>query len=428
MGRAGIFHHIPEELRKKHRGCRAGVKVKARLATKRWKYKPSVPSIVMGNVNCLTNKTDELATLVRTDRMFRECSLLCLSETWLTQNTPDANVDLPGFTTVRADRDCGHSGKSNGGGLTLFINNRWCNQGHVTVKEIVCNRDIEMLVVGLRLYYMPREFSHAIAVVVYVPPRTAEGSGRISWHLSTAALFCWICVATPTVEITKRKKEKAPIPLAAAQSRKCEMSAVGNTRSHSHTHKHTTSLELTFPECDHLFLAGSSWNTLMITAQACKPGNPTVSHGNGLMKVCVTTRCLSLPSPWRSVRPILRSHQSDRWYHLRPPNSATRHTVIHHHSNSACHCLGSEGLLGQMEREATRLAVQHQVAVMTGMSVTGAPSWKLQNKMSQASSKRIVEFDPFCAKPLTHKMDALAMEGQTWGMLPPPCLSTISHS
>lgn len=50
---------------------------------------------------------------------------------------------------------------------------------------------------------------------------------------------------------------------------------------------------------------------------------------------------------------------------------------------------------------------------MTGMSVTGAPSWKLQNKMSQASSKRIVEFDPFCAKPLTHKMDTLAMEGQS---------------
>ena len=98
-----------------------------------------------------------------------ECSLLCLSETWLTQNTLDANVDLPGFTTVRAD--CGRSGRSKGGGLALFINNRWCNQGHVTVKEIVCNRDIELLAVGLRPYYMPREFSPTIAVVVYIPPR-----------------------------------------------------------------------------------------------------------------------------------------------------------------------------------------------------------------------------------------------------------------
>ena len=171
MGRASIFHYIPEELRRRHRGGKAGVKVKATLTAKRWKYKPSVLSILMGNVNCLTNKTDELAALVRTDRTLRECSLLCLSETWLTQNTPDANLDLPGFTTVRADWDCGRSGKSKGGGLALFINNRWCNQGHVMVKEIMCNRDIELLPVGLRPYYMPKEFSHAIAVVVYVPLR-----------------------------------------------------------------------------------------------------------------------------------------------------------------------------------------------------------------------------------------------------------------
>ncbi|KAK0139075.1 hypothetical protein N1851_024349 [Merluccius polli] len=145
MGRAGIFHPIPEELKRRHRGCRAGAKVKARLAAKRWKYKPSVPLIVMGNVNCLTNKKDELAALVRMDKTFRVCSLLCLSETWLTQNTLDANVDLPGFTTVRADRDCGRSGKSKGGGLALrLLAHRWCNQGHVTVKEIVCDRDIEV--------------------------------------------------------------------------------------------------------------------------------------------------------------------------------------------------------------------------------------------------------------------------------------------
>ena len=37
------------------------------------------------------------------------------------------------------------------------------------MKEIVCNRDIELLAVGLRPYYMSREFSHAIAVVAYVP-------------------------------------------------------------------------------------------------------------------------------------------------------------------------------------------------------------------------------------------------------------------
>ncbi len=126
----------------------------------------------MGNVHCLTNKTEELAALVRHDITYRKCSLLCFSETWVTQNTLDANVDLPGFTTVRADRDAKRSGKLKGGGLALFINTRWYNQGYVMVKETVCSRDIELLVACLRPYYVPRQFSHAIVVCVYVPPRT----------------------------------------------------------------------------------------------------------------------------------------------------------------------------------------------------------------------------------------------------------------
>ena len=48
LGCAGIIQTVPEEIKKKRcRGCRARAKVKARLAAKRWKYKPSVPSFVV---------------------------------------------------------------------------------------------------------------------------------------------------------------------------------------------------------------------------------------------------------------------------------------------------------------------------------------------------------------------------------------------
>lgn len=50
----------------------------------------------------------------------------------------DANVELTGFLTVRADRDPIQSDKNKGGGLALFVNTKWCNPGHVTVKEITC--------------------------------------------------------------------------------------------------------------------------------------------------------------------------------------------------------------------------------------------------------------------------------------------------
>lgn len=161
---------IPEELWC-FRGCRAGLKVRTRRREKKWRFKPAVPSMVMGNVNSLANKTDELASLVRNQKLYRECSLICLTETWLTSCIPTTNVELPGFSVTRSDRDNKLSGKKKGGGLVMYINNRWCNPGHVTVKETACCKDVELLAVSLRPYYMPREFSHAIVLCVYVPPR-----------------------------------------------------------------------------------------------------------------------------------------------------------------------------------------------------------------------------------------------------------------
>lgn len=61
-------------------------------------------------------------------------------------------------------------GKRKGGGLALFINERWCNLGHIKVKEKLCNKDIELLAVGMRLYYLPREFFYVITITVYILP------------------------------------------------------------------------------------------------------------------------------------------------------------------------------------------------------------------------------------------------------------------
>lgn len=151
----GIIHPIPRVLRKPFRGCRAGAQVRAR----RWRYKPFLPSIIMGNVNSLPNKCEELEALIKTDRIYRECSLYCLTETWLTDAVPDSAVNIPGFTMVRADRLPEKCGKTKGGGLVLLVNDRWCRSGHITIKEKICCWDAEVLAVSLRPYYVPREFS-----------------------------------------------------------------------------------------------------------------------------------------------------------------------------------------------------------------------------------------------------------------------------
>ena len=144
----GIRPEVPKELWRRHRGCRARVKWRV----KKRGHRPAVPAIIMGNVRSLGNKTDELHALIKSQREYRECSVLCFTETWLHSHIPGHSVAVPGFSTVRADRDVTSSGKKKGGGIALYVSVRWCNPGHVHMKEHFCSPDIELLTVGMRPY------------------------------------------------------------------------------------------------------------------------------------------------------------------------------------------------------------------------------------------------------------------------------------
>lgn len=130
----------------------------------------------MGNIRSLASKTDELSALTKHQAAYKESSLLCFMESWLHKNIQ-----------VRADRSKS-SGKRKGGGLVVFINSRWCHPGHVTIKQKICTPDIELLVVSLRPYYLPREFSHVLAVTVYIPPSAAPSRVCDVIHSSIAGL------------------------------------------------------------------------------------------------------------------------------------------------------------------------------------------------------------------------------------------------
>ena len=112
---------------------------------------------------------NQLSSLVSGQREYQESSVLCLTETWLNGKTPNCVVELASFSLVRTDRHK-QSSKKLGGELPVFVNNEWCNLGYVTTKAIPCTPDIELLAAGLRLFYLPREFSGAIILTVYTPP------------------------------------------------------------------------------------------------------------------------------------------------------------------------------------------------------------------------------------------------------------------
>ena len=101
---------------------------------------------------------------------------------WLKPEITGDSLNIEGFTFVRSDRTA-ESGKSRGGGLGVYVNQRWCT--NITLKETYCDCDLELMVVSLRPFYMPREFSAIHVVVVYMPPDANYNAavGKLHEHI-----------------------------------------------------------------------------------------------------------------------------------------------------------------------------------------------------------------------------------------------------
>ena len=85
-------------------------------------------------------------------------------ESWL--NDDIKNIPLAGYTFYRQDRTAA-SGKKQGGGLCIFVNNTWCTIS----KEVTgfCLPEEEYLMISCRPHYLPREYS-------FIPPQPEAGT------------------------------------------------------------------------------------------------------------------------------------------------------------------------------------------------------------------------------------------------------------
>ncbi|GFR90791.1 endonuclease domain of the non-LTR retrotransposon LINE-1 [Elysia marginata] len=73
------------------------------------------------------------------------------------------------------DRGVVKTGKVKGGGVSRYLNTKWCNPKNTHVKYTICNPDIELLTLSPRPYYLPKEFTHVLITNVYDSP-SANGS------------------------------------------------------------------------------------------------------------------------------------------------------------------------------------------------------------------------------------------------------------
>ncbi|KAI3372196.1 hypothetical protein L3Q82_007057 [Scortum barcoo] len=82
---------------------------------------------------------------------------------------PDNAIELAGRHTLRADRAAADSGKTRGGGLCIYVNNKaWCTNSVIVGRH--CSTNLEFLMVKCRPFYLPREFTSTIITAAYIPP------------------------------------------------------------------------------------------------------------------------------------------------------------------------------------------------------------------------------------------------------------------
>ena len=136
-----------------------------------------LPSIIMANTRSLRPKSpnynfDELCTFTSYMREFRQACVMCFSETWFDNKITDDSISIDGFgVPLRCDRDLSASGKKGGGGVCVYVNERYCSRSNVTVRKTLSTPHVDLISLSLRPKYLPREFGQVFITVIYSHPK-----------------------------------------------------------------------------------------------------------------------------------------------------------------------------------------------------------------------------------------------------------------
>lgn len=124
-----------------------------------------LPAIALANLlRSSLNKREELSTLLKFNQPYQQSSLLCFTETWLTEDT---ELQLNNSNIIHFDRDVLRTGKSIGGRLCMAVNSKWAT--NFTVREIESCKHYELMTVSIRPHYLPQEFSQLTVILAYIP-------------------------------------------------------------------------------------------------------------------------------------------------------------------------------------------------------------------------------------------------------------------
>ena len=131
-----------------------------------------IPTIFVSNIRSIAPKIDELECVVNQN----DSDIVCITETWLSDEIPDNAIAMHGFTLFRKDRE------KRGGGVAIFVkSNIQCKRLPVPdIPESVT----EILWLQMRPCRLPRAVSSILIAVVYHPPHaSADDNYKVYNHI-----------------------------------------------------------------------------------------------------------------------------------------------------------------------------------------------------------------------------------------------------
>ena len=88
------------------------------------------------------------------------------------------SIELTGIVDKR--------GKERGGGVCLYVSEKFCDRANVTVKQRMCTPELELTSVSLRPRYLPREFGRIFVTVVYAAFYNSTSAARAGKAITAA--------------------------------------------------------------------------------------------------------------------------------------------------------------------------------------------------------------------------------------------------
>ncbi|KAI3362740.1 hypothetical protein L3Q82_001806 [Scortum barcoo] len=138
----------------------------------------------------LDNKLDLLRLRLGVSREMRNCSVLCLTETWLNDNMPmmpdPPSFQLDGRLLFRVDRNQQSGKAQRKADYAFYVNKDWCT--NCTLVNSHCSEAIEHMTVKCRPHYLPREFTAVFVTAVYIPPGAKANEALKELHNNISSL------------------------------------------------------------------------------------------------------------------------------------------------------------------------------------------------------------------------------------------------